>query len=114
MKFKKRALAATIAASTSLGVAGPAWADGGGVAAGLIGGMVIGGAVRSNREAEQRQAYQAGYNSAPPQTVVVQQPAPSGGNSAEQRIAELNDLHKKGLISNEEYASKKKAILDSL
>jgi hypothetical protein len=37
MKFNKRALAATLAASTVLGASGPAWADAGGVAAGLFG-----------------------------------------------------------------------------
>lgn len=118
MNFKKRTLAATLAATATLGVSGPAWADGGGVAAGLIGGMVLGSAIRGNREAQQRQAYQSGYSQGsyqqPPQTVVVQQPAPNGGKSAEQRISELNDLHSKGLISDSEYASRKKAILDSL
>ena len=118
MNFKKRTLAATLAATATLGVSGPAWADAGGVAAGLFGGMVLGSAIRGNREAEKRQAYQSGYNQGSyqqqPQTVVVQQPAPSGGRSAEQRIAELNDMHKKGLISESEYSSRKKAILDSM
>lgn len=118
MKFKKRTLAATLAATTSLGVSGPAWADAGGVAAGLIGGMVLGSAVRGQREQEQRRAYQSGYNQGSyqqqPQTVVVQQPAASGGKSAEQRIRELNDMHQKGLITDSEYSSRKKAILDSM
>jgi hypothetical protein len=115
MKFKKRTLAATLAASTALGACGPAWADGGGVAAGLLGGMVIGGAIRGNREQQNRQAYQSGYNAAPPQTVVVQQPpASSGGSSVEQRIRELNNMHKKGMISDSEYKARRQQILDSL
>ena len=116
MRFKKRSLAATLATTTALSVSGPAWADGGDVAAGLFGGMILGGAIRSNQQAQQRSAYQSGYSqgsySAPPQTVVVQQPAQ--GKSAEQRISELNDMHRKGLISESEYSSRKKAILDSL
>jgi len=117
MNFKKRTLAATLAATTSLGVSGPAWADAGGVAAGLFGGMILGSAVRGQREQQQRQAYQSGYNQGSyeqPRTVVVQQPAPSGGKTAEQKIAELNDMHKKGLISESEYSSRKKAILDAM
>ena len=120
MKFKKRTLAATLAASTALGgVAAPAWADGGGVAAGLFGGMILGSAIRGQREMEQRQAYSAGYSQGayaapPPQTVIVQQPASGGAGSVEQRITELNSLHAKGLISDSEYSSRKKAILDSL
>ncbi len=46
--------------------------------------------------------------------LVVQQPATSGGRSVESCIAELNDLHAKGLITDAEYASQKKAILDTL
>ena len=117
MNFKKRTLAATLAATATLGVSGPAWADAGGVAAGLFGGMILGSAIRGNQESQQRQAYQSGYNQGSyqqPQTVIVQQPASGGGKTAEQRISELNDMHKKGLISDSEYASRKNAILDSL
>lgn len=115
MKFKKRTLAATLAASTVLGgAAAPAWADAGGVAAGLFGGMLLGSAIRGNREAEQRQAYNAGYNQAPQTVVVAAPPASSSGGNAEQRIRELNDMHAKGLISDSEYASKKQSILNSM
>ena len=118
MKFKKRALAATLAASTTFGVSAPVWADAGGAVAGLFGGMILGNAMRASRDSEQQSAYQSGYSagsySAPPRTVIVQQPASSGKKSVEQRIEELDDLHKKGLISETEYASRKKAILDSL
>lgn len=115
MKFKKRTLAATLAASTVLGgAAAPAWADAGGVAAGLMGGMLLGGAIRGNREAERRDAYNAGYDSRPQTVVVAAPPARSGRGDAEQRISELNDMHAKGLISDSEYASKKQSILNSM
>jgi len=121
MKFNKRSVAATLAASTALGIAGPAWADGGAAVAGLFGGMLLSNAIHSGRESAYRSGYDAGrYEPAPPayspppQTVYVQSPAPSGGRTAEQRIAELNGLREKGLISEGDYASRKKAILDSL
>ena len=118
MKFKKRTLAATLVASTALGVSAPAWADAGGVAAGLFGGMILGRAINENRQSQQRSSYDSGYSAgsyqAPPRTVVVQQPAAPAGKSAEQRISELNDMHNKGLITSAEYSSRKKAILDEL
>jgi hypothetical protein len=121
MKFSKRTMAATLAASTTLGVAGPAWADGGGVAAGLFGGMLLEGAIRSNRDYERRSAYESGYSmgaySQPPQrTVVVQQQpvAGGGGGSAEQKLTQLANMKQKGLISEQEYQAKKKAILDAM
>jgi hypothetical protein len=77
--------------------------------------MILGSAIRGSREQEQRQNYSSGYNAgqnSAPRTVVVQQPPRQ--NSAESRIRELDDMHNKGLISNSEYTSRKKAILDSL
>lgn len=118
MKFEKRTLATTLAASTVLGMAGPAWADGGEVAAGLFGGMLLGRAIQQNRQVEQSSAYQSGYSAGsysapPPQTVYIEQPESSGG-SAEQRLRELTALHDKGMISDKEYATRRKAILDSI
>jgi len=117
MKFRKRTLAATLVASGALGVSAPVWADAGGVAAGLLGGMVLGRAINESRQDDRASAYNSGYSagsySAPPQTVYVQPAAPSQP-SVEQRVAELDSMHKKGLISDSEYSSRKKAILDSL
>ncbi len=116
MKFTKRTLAATLTASAALGVAGPAWADGKGAVAGLMGGMMLGQAINQGR---QQQAYQSGYaagtQSSQPRTVYVErQPAPRAAPTAERRLDELNRLHAKGMISDSEYATRRKAILDSL
>jgi len=123
MKFTNRILAATAVATTMmLGVSDPAWAHRGGgrVAAGLFGGMLIGSALRANRDYERESAYRSGYAAGayseppPPRTVVIQQPVAGGGGSAESKLTELADLQRKGLISEQEYQSKKKAILDAM
>ena len=123
MKFQKRTLAATLTASTAIGVSGPAWADGD-AAAGLFGGMMLGTMMSESRnEGRQQQAYQSGYSAGQqqqqqPRTVVVQQPAqqPSlpAAPSAEQRMRELKSLHSQGLITDSEYEARRKQILDSL
>jgi hypothetical protein len=116
MKFKKRTIATTLAATTVLGMGGPTWADEG-VGAALFGGMILGGAVQRNRQAQRNSAYQSGYSqgqSQAPQTVVVERAAPSGGESAEQRIRNLKSLYDQGLISDAEYKSRRQEILDSL
>ena len=41
-------------------------------------------------------------------------PAPAGTQSVEQRLSTLQSLHEKKLITDEEYAAKKKRILDEL
>ena len=119
MKFNRRTLAATLTASSALGLAGPAWADGGDVAVGLMGGMMMSHAINEGR---QQQSYQSGYSagaqSSQPRTVYVERrpaaPAAPAAPTAEQRIGELNRLRSKGLITDSEYAARKKAILDSL
>lgn len=121
MKFKKRTIATTLAASTMLGGMGsPAWADEGGAAAlGLFGGMVLGNAMQRNRQADRNAAYQSGYSqgrSQQPQTVIIEQPPSqqSGGGSVEQRIRNLESLYQKGLISEQEYRARRQEIIDSL
>ncbi len=51
-----------------------------------------------------------------PTTVVVKEtaPAPSASKSVEQRLSELDDLAKKGIITKDEYTAQRKAILDSI
>ena len=128
MKFQKRTLAATLTASAAIGVAGPAWADGGDAAAGLFGGMMLGTMMSESRNQGRREdAYRSGYSAGQaqqqqPRTVYIQQqpaqqpaqPALPAAPSAEQRMTELKSLHSKGLISDSEYQARRKQILDSL
>ena len=51
---------------------------------------------------------------AQPSTVVVQQPLQSSGSSTEQKMQELQDMYNKGLISYDEYAQKKQALLNDM
>lgn len=51
---------------------------------------------------------------AQPSTVVVQQPVQSSGSSTEQKMQELQDMYNKGLISHDEYAQKKQALLNNM
>jgi len=115
MKFKTRNIAAAVVVTTGAGLAGPAWADGGGVAAGLLGGMIVSRAVNESRN---QQAYQSGYSAgSQPRTVVVQAPPAQSAPaqpSAESRLKKVDDLHKKGLISTKEAEAKKKAILGDI
>ena len=127
MKFQKRTLAATLTASAAIGVAGPAWADGGDAAAGLFGGMMLGTMMSESRNQSSRQdAYQSGYSAGQsqqqqqqPRTVYIQQqpaqqPALPAAPSAEQRLRELKSMHSQGLITDSEYQTRRKQILDSL
>ena len=127
MTFERHTLAAVLAGSVALAAGAPvsAHGSGGAAVAGLFGGMLLGNALHAQREEAYRSGYDAGayaapppprayYNEPPPPTVVVQQPAASAGGSVEQRLEELKSLQSKGLISEQDYASRKKAILDSL
>ena len=51
---------------------------------------------------------------AQPSTVVVQQPVQLSGSSTEQKMQELQDMYNKGLISYDEYAQKKQALLNNM
>jgi hypothetical protein len=114
MKFKKRTLTTTLVATTVLGMGGgPAWADEGRGAA-LFGGMVIGGAMQRNRQAQQSSAYQSGYSQGQASAAPPPQAAQSGGSSAEARLKNLDSLYRDGLISKEEYTTRRKGILDEL
>ncbi len=125
MKFQKRTLAATLTASAAIGVAGPAWADGGDAAAGLFGGMMLGTMMSESRNQGRREdAYRSGYSAGQaqqqqPRTVYIQQqpaqqPALPAAPSAEQRLRELKSMHSQGLITDSEYQTRRKQILDSL
>lgn len=115
MEFKTKAIAAAVAATASIGGTNAAWADGGAVAAGLLGGMVVSRAMQNNRQAAYDQGYSQAQRSQP--TVVYQQAPPaqqSSTKSTEQRIQELDDLAAKGYISKSEYEARKKAIIDNI
>ncbi len=84
-----------------------AQADGGA----FLGGIAvakIGSNVRDRRDYEEDQAYYAQQQAQAAQSQANSQP------SAEQQLAQLQDLAQKGYITPEEYKAKKKAILDSM
>jgi hypothetical protein len=80
---------------------------------GMVAGHVVGGFVRRDR-AKTAAAVNQSYSQ--PTTVVVKEtaPAPSASKSVEQRLSELDDLAKKGIITKDEYKARRQAILDSL
>ncbi len=87
--------------------------SGGAFIGGMIAGHVVGGFVRRDRARTNAAVHQA-YSQ--PTTVVVHEaaPAPSAKKSVEQRLDELDDLAQKGIITKDEYAARRKAILDSI
>jgi len=86
----------------------PAQADGAGAFLGGIAVAKIGSNVRDRRDYEEDQAYYAQQQAQAAQAQANSQP------SAEQQLAQLQDLAQKGYITPEEYKAKKKAILDSM
>jgi hypothetical protein len=112
MKMTLRNRFITTAAATSLllaplTIAAPAFADKAGA---FIGGMVTSRVLTNMHRRTQAEEYQA-YNSQPVQQAA---PAPSGGESAEARIKQLDKLAAGGYITPAEYKAKKQAILNSL
>ena len=98
------------AASTS----GPARAGSGAAfLGGMVAGHVVGGFVRRDR-AKTAAAVNQSYSQ--PTTVVVHEaaPAPKASKTVEQRLDDLDDLAKKGVITKDEYTARRKAILDSI
>jgi len=87
--------------------------SGGAFVGGLVAGHVVGGFVRRDKA---RTAAAVNQSYSQPTTVVVQEaaPAPSASKTVEQRLADLDDLAKKGIITKDEYAARRKAILDSI
>lgn len=83
-------------------------ADGAGAFLGGIAVARIGSNVRDRRDYEEDQAYYAQQQAQAAQSQANSQP------SAEQQLAQLQDLAQKGYITPEEYKAKKKAILDSM
>jgi membrane protease subunit (stomatin/prohibitin family) len=81
-----------------------AQADGAGAFLGGIAVARIGQSVRDRNDAEQDQAYYAQQ----------QAQAANSKPTAEQQLAQLQDLAAKGYITPEEYKAKKKAILDAM
>jgi len=86
----------------------PAQADGAGAFLGGVAVARIGSNVRDRRDYEEDQAYYAQQQAQAAQSQANSQP------SAEQQLAQLQDLAQKGYITPEEYKAKKKAILDSM
>jgi len=86
----------------------PAQADGAGAFLGGVAVARIGSNVRDRRDYEEDQAYYAQQQAQAAQSQANSQP------SAEQQLAQLQDLAQKGYITPEEYKAKKKGILDSL
>ncbi len=86
---------------------------GGAFIGGMIAGHVVGGFVRRDRA---RTAAAVNQSYSQPTTVVVREaaPAPSASKSVEQRLSDLDDLAKKGIITKDEYTARRKAILDSI
>ncbi len=87
--------------------------SGGAFVGGLVAGHVVGGFVRRDRARTNAAVHQA-YSQ--PTTVVVREaaPAPKASKSVEQRLDDLDDLAKKGIITKDEYTARRKAILDSI
>jgi len=82
--------------------------NGGAFIGGMIAGHVIHGFVERDRARTQAAVSQ-------PKTVYVETPAKAPTEkTAEQRLAELDALKKSGAISEQEYAAKRKAIIDAL
>ncbi len=88
-----------------------AQADGAGAFLGGIAVARIGRSVRDNSEAQQQQAYYAQQQAQAAQSQAAQA---SKKPTAEQQLAQLQDMAAKGYITPEEYKAKKKAILDSM
>ena len=86
----------------------PAQADGAGAFLGGVAVARIGSNVRDRRDYEEDQAYYAQQQAQAAQSQANSQP------SAEQQLAQLQDLAQKGYITPDEYKAKKKAILDSM
>ena len=100
---------------TALGVATitinvPAHADGAGAFIGGIAVARIGQSIRDSNEAQQDQAYYAQQQAEAAQA----QAAAAQPKTAEERIAELDKLAAGGYITQDEYKTRKKQILDSL
>jgi hypothetical protein len=89
----------------------------------LVVGHVVGGFVRRDKQKTQAEMYQA-YK---PQQQSYQQPAPQQQaapqaaaapapphDTIEQRIKRLEDLAAKGIITKQEYQTRRKAILNSI
>jgi len=89
----------------------PAQADGAGAFLGGIAVARIGSNMRDRRDYEEDQAY---YQQQQAQAAQQQAQAANSKPSAEQQLAQLQDLAQKGYITPEEYKAKKKAILDSM
>ncbi len=87
--------------------------SGGAFIGGLVAGHVVGGFVRRDKA---RTAAAGNQSYSQPTTVVAREaaPAPSASKSVDQRLDELDDLAQKGIITKDESAARRKAILDSI
>lgn len=90
-----------------------AQADGAGAFLGGIAVARIGQGIRDSNEAQRDQADAAQRQADAAQQQAYAAQAPSKP-TAEQRLAQLQDMAAKGYITPDEYKAKKKAILDSM
>ena len=92
-----------------LGVGRDAQAGGGGAfVGGMLAGHLVTGAVNRDKERTQAAEYSAYHQ---PTTQYTQQPTTK---TTEQKLGELDTLAAKGYITQSEYQSRKKAILDQM
>jgi membrane protease subunit (stomatin/prohibitin family) len=109
-RSKKLILCAVSVIAVSVSIPS-AQADGAGAFLGGIAVARIGRSVRDNNQAQQDQAYYAQQQAEATQAQAAQSRAQP---SAEDQLAQLQNLASKGYITPEEYKAKKKAILDNM
>ena len=83
--------------------------SGGAFIGGMIAGHVVGGFVRRDRARTDAAVHQA-YS----QPTYAQPAAQPAQKTVEQRLDSLDDLAKRGVITEDEYKARRQAILDSL
>ncbi len=115
-----RYLPAVILVSTGLLTAFPGTAHAGKGTAflgGLIGGSVLTNMVNRSERRTEAAEYRA-YSRPAPAPTVVRAPAPapasSQGSSVQDRLDTLDKLAANGMITKEEYQTRRQAIIDSL
>ncbi len=108
--FSRTALTTAALCALAFNFSAPAHADGAGAFLGGIAVAKIGQSVRERNEYEEQQAYYAQQQAEAAQA----QAAQAQGSSAESKLAQLDNMLKKGYISQAEYDAKKKEILANM
>lgn len=104
-KLVKTALPLAVSAALAFTFSAPAQADGAGAFLGGIAVAKIGQNVRERNEYEEDQAYYAQQQAEAAQRQAAQ------GNSPEAKLSQLDNMLRKGYITQAEYDAKKKEIL---